>query len=208
MERPFILGVSGGSGSGKTYFARELCEKLGTENCVTIYQDSFYRDQSSLFDQDGGAVNFDHPDSIEFDLLCEKINELKKGHVTNIPIYDFATHKRADKFQVIKPHKIILVDGILILNDPKVRECFDESVFFDMEESLRFERRLQRDVKERGRTEAGVRDQFFKQVAPMHDKFVEPSKKYAKWTIHEPSQYSKLLNDVYSYIIDVVKLES
>src|SRR6185369_7734938 len=125
-NRAFILGVAGGSGSGKTYFARELQKKLGAENCDIVYQDNFYIDQSKRFDFDGGSVNFDHPSSIDFILLAEKIAQLKLGHPTEIPIYDFVTHSRKTNTISMSPKRIIIVDGILIFHAPQARVLFDD----------------------------------------------------------------------------------
>jgi uridine kinase len=174
-----IIAVAGGSGSGKTYFARELTKRLGDQKSFVLYQDSYYKDQSDKFDFDGGSVNFDHPKSIDFELLSEHIGKLKNGKPINIPHYDFATHSRinSNHFQQAKP--VIIVDGILILSQAKLRNLFDFSIFVHTPESTRYERRLSRDVKERGRTPAGVKKQFDNQVKPMHDKFVEPSKEFA-----------------------------
>lgn len=179
-NRPFLIGVAGGSGSGKTYFARALQQALGTENCALVYQDNFYIDQSKRFDHDGGSVNFDHPDAIDFKLLSEQLTVLKQGYPVEIPIYDFATHSRKRETLSVEPLPVILVDGILIFHSEIVCDLFDDRVFFDTPEDLRFSRRLERDVKERGRTPEGVRNQFLKQVKPMHDQFVEPSKKKAR----------------------------
>jgi uridine kinase len=179
MSKTIIIGIAGGSGSGKTTFARKLYELLGNENCAIIGQDSYYIDQSSKFDQDGGTVNFDHPNAIDFDLLEEHLIKLKNNSGIEVPIYDFATHKRKDETIKVSPHSIILVDGILILGIEHVRRHFDESVFIDVPEDVRFERRLKRDVEERGRTALGVFNQFHKQVKPMHDEFVAPSMQYA-----------------------------
>jgi len=190
-NKPFLLGVSGGSGSGKTYFSKALARKLTKTHkdniCEIVYQDNFYIDQSQRFDHDGGSVNFDHPDSIDFSLLAAHLKILKSGRPTNIPMYDFATHKRKTQILPIKPKKIIIVEGILIFHAEVVRELFDDLIFFETPEELRFARRLERDVKKRGRTEAGVREQFYKQVKPMHDLFVEPSKIFAKTIIKGPS---------------------
>jgi uridine kinase len=189
--RPYILGVAGGSGSGKTYFARDLYQFLKGQAEI-IYQDNFYIDQSKKFDYDGGSVNFDHPDSIDFNLLAERIAQLKEGSPVEIPIYDFATHSRLEKTLTVEPKPIIIVDGILIFHAEQVRRHFDDLVFFDTPEDLRYERRLERDVKERGRTPEGVRNQFLKQVKPMHDQFVEPSKKFATTLVKEISEYSSV----------------
>jgi len=191
--RPFILGVSGGSGSGKTYFAKALQKHLGEEVCTIIYQDNFYIDQSKKFDFDGGSVNFDHPESLDFRLLSEHLSVLKSGKATSIPTYDFATHTRTSKTYLVSPKPVIIVDGILIFHADEVRPYLDELVFFDTPEELRFKRRLERDVKERGRDPQGVKNQFDKQVKPMHDKFVEPSKKYANCVVCDLGEYKEVL---------------
>lgn len=189
----YILGVAGGSGSGKTYFADALYKALGPSVSTIVYQDNFYIDQSHKFDHDGGSVNFDHPDSLDFLLLAEKMKELKSGHATAIPIYDFATHKRRQETLHVAPRKIVIVDGILIFHPPFLRDLFDGLIFFDTPEKLRFERRLKRDVEERGRTPDGVKAQFLRQVKPMHDQFVEPSKKFAQLIVTDNSNYSETL---------------
>lgn len=187
-NKSFILGVAGGSGSGKTYFAKELQEALG-EHSTIVYQDNFYIDQSHRFDHDGGSVNFDHPESLDLKLLAKCLSELKSGMSTNIPIYDFKTHSRCQEQLQIGPTKIVIVDGILIFHPDYLRAQFDEMIFFDTPESLRFERRLERDVKERGRTPEGVKTQFLKQVKPMHDAFVEPSKFHAHTIVKDLGDY-------------------
>lgn len=192
-SRPFILGVSGGSGSGKTYFAKALQQRLGEESCTIIYQDNFYIDQSKKFDFDGGSVNFDHPESLDFKLLSEHLSILKSGNATNIPTYDFATHTRTNNTHLVTPKSVIIVDGILIFHADEVRPYLDELVFFDTPEELRFKRRLERDVKERGRDPQGVKNQFDKQVKPMHDQFVEPSKKYASCVVCDLGEYKEVL---------------
>lgn len=192
-NKPFFLGVAGGSGSGKTYFARAVYKALGPEICELIYQDNFYIDQSKNFDFDGGSVNFDHPSSIDFSLLAEHMRVLKQGATTEIPIYDFVTHSRKSQTVCIQPKKIIIVDGILIAHAEEVRFLFDELVFFDTPEDLRFQRRLERDVKERGRDPEGVHNQFFKQVKPMHDQFVEPSKAFANTLVKDVGEFDATL---------------
>ncbi len=176
---PFILAISGGSGSGKTTFARKVKNQLGDENVAILGQDSYYIDQSHHFDKDGGKVNFDHPSALDFPLMAEHIKALKSGRAVEVPIYDFATHKRLKETQTLKPKPYILVDGILIFHPEDLVTLFDYKVFIDTPENLRLERRLKRDVEERGRTPEGVRIQFMNQVKPMHDQFVEPSKKLA-----------------------------
>ena len=175
-EDIIIVGVAGGSGSGKTTFARRLKESLGEDHCDILAQDSYYIDQSHRFDHDGGSVNFDHPSAIDFNLLASHMSELKKRFDVNVPIYDFATHKRKDDTHEFSPKKIILIDGILLYSQDVVLKELDHKLYVDCPEDLRFKRRLNRDVKERGRTPEGVKSQFFSQVKPMHDEFVEPSK--------------------------------
>ncbi len=186
----FILGVAGGSGSGKTYFAKALTEALG-EKATIVYQDNFYIDQSHRFDHDGGSVNFDHPESLELTLLAKCLSELKSGKSTEIPVYDFKTHTRQGTTLRVPPTNIIIVDGILIFHPDYLRNQFDEMIFFDTPESLRFERRLERDVVERGRTVEGVKAQFLRQVKPMHDEFVEPSKLHAHTIIKDLGDYKE-----------------
>lgn len=175
-----ILGVSGGSGSGKTTFARELQRQLGEDICGILSQDHYYIDQSARFNEDGGDINFDHPDALDFELLEKHLRSLKRGEAVEVPVYDFATHRRLKTTRPLAPKPIIVVDGTLILSQERIRSCLDQCFFIDVSEALRFERRFQRDVKERGRLPEGIQKQFQKQVKPMHDLFVEPSKVYAQ----------------------------
>jgi uridine kinase len=174
--RTWVVAIVGGSGSGKTTLARKIQNQFGKEGCVILSQDSYYIDQSHKFDRDGGAVNFDHPDSLEFSLLAKHLEQLKSGRNIEIPIYDFPTHKRLTTTEIVRHHPVILVDGTLVLSQKELLPLFDESIFIDVDEDTRFRRRMKRDIEERGRTPNGVREQFYKQVKVMHDEFVEPSK--------------------------------
>ncbi len=178
MDSVLVLGVAGGSCSGKTTLTHFLKEFFGS-NSTILAQDSFYIDQSHKFDRDGGSVNFDHPNSIDFPLMGDCVRRLKENSEVSIPIYDFATHKRSEKVQRVSPKKLVVIDGTLILSQEVVREHLDLSFFIDAPETIRFQRRLERDTKERGRTEQGIKDQFYKQVKPMHDEWVESSKIHA-----------------------------
>lgn len=191
--KPILIGVAGGSGSGKTYFATALKQRLGGAVCEIVYQDSFYIDQSAKFDFDGGSVNFDHPEAIDFPLLAERLRCLKSGRSAAIPSYDFVTHSRLQQTTQMDPRPVILVDGILIFHAEEVRDQFDDLVYFDTPEELRFQRRLERDVRERGRTPEGVKAQFYRQVKPMHDRFVEPSKEFATTLVRDAGEFPAVL---------------
>ena len=191
----YLVGVAGGSGSGKTTFAKDLLKRLSPGQCALVYQDNYYIDQSARFDHDGGSVNFDHPDAIDFKLLADHLAALKRGEAAEIPTYDFATHRRLKETIHQPARKIILVDGILIFHSEPVRALLDELIFFDAPEKLRFERRLKRDVEERGRTPDGVQAQFLTHVKPMHDQFVEPSKKFATSIVQDSGAYDLVLTE-------------
>jgi uridine kinase len=181
-----------------------LRSRLGEAHCDIVYQDNFYFDQSKRFDFDGGSVNFDHPDAIDFDLLTSRMEELKTGSSVEVPIYDFVTHSRIETTLRVEPKPVILVDGILIFHSPALRAQFDDLVFFDTPEDLRFQRRLERDVKERGRTPEGVHNQFYKQVKPMHDQFVDPSKAFARTLVKDIGEFEGVLEKYYALLTKVM----
>lgn len=202
--KPFLVGLCGGSCSGKTTGARHLIEHFGEENCTVLYQDNYYRDQSAKFDFDGGSVNFDHPDAIDFPLLRETLLELREGKPSKIPQYDFATHSRKEDWPLFTPKKVVLVDGILILHAPELEDLFDLSVYFCAPPDVRLQRRVRRDVRERGRTEDGVKRQFEVQVEPMHQEFVEPSKRKAN-LIYRQDDEDQLYEDFLSQVIKTIE---
>lgn len=191
-----LIGVAGGSGSGKTTFSRMLQAHLGEEFCGSIGQDSYYRDMSEQFDRDGGKVNFDHPDAIEFSLVCRHLQALKRGESIDVPLYDFATHKRLLEVKYFDPRPVVILDGILILTQKEVRDCLDVSFFIDAAEEVRFQRRIYRDVRERGRTLEGVKSQLMNHVKPMHDLFVEPSKRFANRVISGERSFGPIIEEV------------
>jgi uridine kinase len=176
-----IIGIAGGSGSGKTAFAYRLQKRAGESRCSILHQDSYYRDQRQQFDCDGGRVNFDHPDSLDFDLLSRHLMKLKAGKSVQVPVYDYETHSRLARTDLLDPRSIIILEGILVLSEPMIRRVLDVKVFIDAPERVRFSRRVARDGRERGRNAAGVEQQFLAHVKPMHDQFVEPSRKHADW---------------------------
>ena len=177
--KPLIIGVAGGSGSGKTTVVEYLCEHFGPENVLRIEHDAYYRDLKHLEFKDRVTQNFDHPSSLETELLIRHLNALKEGYPVEIPIYDFAEHTRKEESFSAKPTKVILLDGILIFSEPELRELMDVKIFVDTDDDVRLLRRLKRDIKKRGRSVESVIEQYEKFVRPMHLEFVEPSKRYA-----------------------------
>lgn len=177
--RRITVGVCGGSGSGKTTLARELMRTVGPHLACVLAQDAYYIDQSARFDGDGGSVNFDHPSSLDFGLLADHLRTLRDGGSIDVPTYDFSSHRRLKTATPFLPTALIIVDGTLILDSDDTRPLLDVKVFVECPEPLRFQRRLERDVHERGRTPEGVHAQFSRQVKPMHDTYVDPSKHHA-----------------------------
>ncbi len=176
---PLIIGVAGGTGSGKTTVANAIVERVGRERIAWVQHDAYYRDQSRKPPEERARVNFDHPDSLETELLIAQLKDLRRGQAVQVPVYDFATHTRTRETHRVEPRPVILVEGILIFTDPALRELFDVKIFVDTDADLRLIRRLQRDMAERGRTFESVITQYCETVRPMHLEFVEPSKRYA-----------------------------
>lgn len=182
---PLVIGIAGGSGSGKTTVAQEILQRVGPSRIAFLQHDSYYKDLSGLPPRQRAEVNFDHPDSLETELLIEHIAALREGKAVEVPIYDFATHSRTSKAFTVQPRRVILVEGILIFTEPALRKMFDVKIFVDTDSDMRFIRRLERDIAERGRTTESVIKQYQSTVRPMHLEFVEPSKRYADVIIPE-----------------------
>jgi len=180
-----IIGICGGTGSGKTTVANRILESVNARDVAFIQQDSYYRNLKDLPLDYRQAVNFDHPDAIDNDLLVHHIKKLKAGGSVELPLYDFKTHTRLVETVLIEPKPIVIVEGILIFVDPRLLEQMDIKVFVDTPDDIRFIRRLRRDIAERGRTIDSVIEQYLKTVRPMHMQFVEPSKRYADVIIPE-----------------------
>lgn|SRR5690606_18506926 len=183
-QGPLIIGVVGGSGSGKTTVARAILASAGVP-AAFLDQDAYYRDLAHLTLDERRQVNFDHPDALDNDLLVEHLEALAAGRPIDKPTYDFAAHTRAEESVRIEPARIVLVDGILLFNEPRIRELLDIKVFVDVADDIRFIRRMLRDVAERGRTVEDVVRQYLATVRPMHIEFVEPSKRWADVIIPE-----------------------
>ncbi|KAB8028541.1 uridine kinase [Fluviispira multicolorata] len=176
ISQPYVIGVCGGSGSGKTTFCRQLVNFLGKDHVLHISQDAYYKDLTHLSFEQRQHVNFDHPDIIEFSLLVSHLDELAIGKCVTLPMYDFAKHCRLIGSQIITPKPIVLVEGVLLFNDSDTEKRINHKIFIDAPEQVRFERRLKRDVRERGRTPESVQNQFKATVSPMHNIYVEPGK--------------------------------
>jgi uridine kinase len=179
VTSPFVIGVAGGSGSGKTTVVRRIVESLGGEHVSLLEHDRYYRDRSDLRLEERAALNYDHPDSLETDLLVSHVEELRAGRAVEKPVYDFARHQREPATVTVHPRRAIIVEGILIFTDAALRRLMDVKLFVDADDDTRFIRRLQRDLAERGRTVTSVIEQYLGTVKPMHLDFVEPSKRYA-----------------------------
>jgi len=180
-----VIGIAGGSGSGKTTVAQVILQRVGPERISFLQHDAYYKDLSGLPPVQRAEVNFDHPNSLESELLIRHIEQLKRGRAVEVPIYDFAAHSRTERTFTVQPRGVILVEGILLFAEPALRELFDVKLFVDTDSDIRFIRRLQRDIAERGRTTDTVIHQYLTTVRPMHLEFVEPSKRYADVIIPE-----------------------
>lgn len=185
MSQPIILGVAGGSGSGKTTIVREIVQALGPDRISVIHHDSYYCDRSSVPADERESLNYDHPDALETRLLVRHLEELRAGRAVEVPVYDFSTHTRTERVEHVQPRPIVIVEGILILAERALRELMDIRVFVRTDADLRVIRRIERDVAQRERSLESVVEQYVKTVRPMHLEFVEPSERWAHVIIPE-----------------------
>ena len=177
--KPFLIGIAGGTGSGKTSVARRIYQSLHVESAAFLDYDAYYKELGHLSLEERGAINFDHPDSLDVELFIHHLERLTGGLPIEKPVYDFTRHTRAPETVRVEPRDVVLVDGILLFADATLRELFDLKIFVDTEADVRFIRRLRRDLTERGRSLDSIIDQYLKTVRPMHFEFVEPTKRYA-----------------------------
>lgn len=194
------IGVYGGTGSGKTTIVSQIVSEFPTSEIQVISQDSYYKDTSHLTFDERCALNFDHPDAIDFPLLYQHVNSLKNGENIEQPVYSFETHNRTKETVTVVPKKILIIEGILILNYPKLRSLFDLKIFIDAESDMRMERRVSRDISERGRTPEEVLTRYLNTLKPMHKQFIEPMKVHADITLENhqntPLNLSELIDKI------------
>jgi uridine kinase len=183
--RPYVVGIAGGTGSGKTTVAHKLASAMPPGRCVTIDHDAYYRDQGHLPPPERDAVNYDHPAALESSLLALHLRELRGGRAVEVPIYDFATHTRRGETRTVPPARVIIVEGILVFTESALRDQMDIKIFVDTDADIRLMRRIRRDLEQRGRTFQSVRDQYYATVRPMHIEHVEPTKRWADLILPE-----------------------
>ena len=204
--KPVIIGIAGGTGSGKTTVARAIYDRVGKDRIEWISHDSYYRNFEGLSPNERHHINFDHPDSLETELLARHVDVLCKGSAVEVPIYDFTTHSRTLETHRVEPRKVIIVEGILVLAEPELRKRIDIKLFVDTPPDIRFMRRLVRDIKTRGRSVESVIEQYMTTVRPMHEEFVEPSKRHADLIIPEGGENQVAIDAIISRVETLLTL--
>jgi uridine kinase len=200
MKTPVIVGIAGGTGSGKTTVAQAIYDRVGSNRIEWISHDSYYRNFEGLSPEERHKINFDHPDSLETELLIRHLDVLGKGSSVEVPLYDFATHTRRADTQRVEPRRVVIVEGILVLAEAELRKRIDIKLFVDTPADIRFMRRLMRDIQTRGRSLESVVHQYMTTVRPMHEEFVEPSKRYADLIIPEGGENQVALDAIISRV--------
>ncbi len=204
MKRPIFIGITGGTGSGKSTIAKEIYRQFGEDCIAMIEQDSYYKDQSHLSMEDRVKTNYDHPNAFDNNLLVSHLESLLNGHSIQKPSYDFSIHNRIEDTTKVEPKEIVLVEGILILEDPRIRELLDIKIYVDTDADVRIIRRMVRDINERGRTIESVINQYLNVVKPMHNQFTEPTKKFADLIIPEGGHNKVAIDIIVAKIKEVL----
>ncbi len=203
-QPPLFVGIAGGTGSCKTTIAQKVAQGLPSHSVVTMDHDAYYQDHSHLSHEERNQLNYDHPQSLDNELLIEHLDTLRSGKAINMPRYDFVTHSRSQATRHVAPAPVVIVEGILVFVDKRVRERLDVKLFVDTDADIRVFRRIRRDMQERGRTFKQVREQYYRTVRPMHLQFVEPSKRWADLIIPEGGNNHVALDLVLSKLLQVV----
>ncbi len=203
--RPIIIGVTGGSGSGKTSVSRAIFDQLHGHSLMMLQEDSYYKSQDDIPFEERTKVNYDHPNAFDTDLLIEQLEDLLSWKTIEIPVYDYAAHTRSKEVLVQEPREVIIVEGILTLNDARLRDLMDIKIFVDTDDDIRIIRRIQRDIEERGRTLQSVIDQYLETVKPMYHQFIVPSKRYADIIVPEGGENQVAIDLLVTKVRDIIR---
>ena len=203
--RPIIIGVTGGSGSGKTSVSRAIFDQLHGHSLMMLQEDSYYKSQDDVPFEERTKVNYDHPNAFDTDLLIEQLEDLLNWKTIEIPVYDYAAHTRSKEVLVQEPREVIIVEGILTLNDARLRDLMDIKIFVDTDDDIRIIRRIQRDIEERGRTLQSVIDQYLETVKTMYHQFIEPSKRYADIIVPEGGENQVAIDLLVTKVRDIIR---
>lgn len=203
-KRPVIIGVTGGSGSGKTSVSRAIFDSLNGHSLLMIQEDSYYKNQDDISFDERVKVNYDHPNAFDTDLLIEQLGDLLEWKSIDIPVYDYVQHTRSKKTVHVEPKEVIIVEGILVLNDPRLRDLMDIKIFVDTDDDIRIIRRIQRDLEERGRSLQSVIDQYLSTVKPMYHQFIEPTKRYADIIVPEGGENQVAIDILVTKVRDII----
>lgn len=203
--RPIIIGVTGGSGSGKTSVSRAIFDQLHGHSLMMLQDDSYYKSQDDIPFEERTKVNYDHPNAFDTDLLIEQLEDLLSWKTIEIPVYDYAAHTRSKEVLVQEPREVIIVEGILTLNDARLRDLMDIKIFVDTDDDIRIIRRIQRDIEERGRTLQSVIDQYLETVKLMYHQFIEPSKRYADIIVPEGGENQVAIDLLVTKVRDIIR---
>ncbi|WP_334116254.1 uridine kinase [Ligilactobacillus sp.] len=203
-KRPVIIGVTGGSGSGKTSVSRAIFDSLNGHSLLMIQEDSYYKNQDDISFEERVKVNYDHPNAFDTDLLIEQLEDLLEWKSIDIPVYDYVQHTRSKQIVHVEPKEVIIVEGILVLNDPRLRDLMDIKIFVDTDDDIRIIRRIQRDLEERGRSLQSVIDQYLSTVKPMYHQFIEPTKRYADIIVPEGGENQVAIDILVTKVRDII----
>lgn len=203
-KRPVIIGVTGGSGSGKTSVSRAIFDSLNGHSLLMIQEDSYYKNQDDISFDERVKVNYDHPNAFDTDLLIEQLGDLLEWKAIDIPVYDYVQHTRSKHTVHVEPKEVIIVEGILVLNDPRLRDLMDIKIFVDTDDDIRIIRRIKRDLEERGRSLQSVIDQYLSTVKPMYHQFIEPTKRYADIIVPEGGENQVAIDILVTKVRDII----